>query len=128
MQSGVPITESLAVSTIALSQDKFTPLKNALVSDIRKGESIASVFRSHPEHLPQMMLSMVATGEKTGTLDKILFDIAVFYEQELEAAVKNFTAILEPVIMLIIGIGVGAMVVSIIAPIYSLVSSLQTLQ
>jgi len=128
MQSGVPITESLAVSTIALSQEKFTPLKNALTSDIKKGESIAAIFRKHPKHLPQMMLSMVATGEKTGTLDKILLDIALFYEQELEAAVKNFTAILEPIIMLIIGIGVGGMVLSVIAPVYSLVSSLQGLQ
>lgn len=128
MQSGVPITQSLAVSTVALSQDKFIPLKNALISDVKKGESIAATFRKHPQHLPQMMLSMIATGEKTGTLDKILFDIATFYDQELEVAVKNFTAILEPIIMLIIGVGVGGMVLSVIAPIYSLVSSLQTLQ
>lgn len=128
MHSGVPITQSLAVSTVTLSQSKFAPLAKALQVDVKKGQSISAVLRAHPEHIPQTMISMIATGEKTGTLDTILFDVAKFYEEELENAVKNFTAILEPVIMLIIGIGVGGMVLSVIAPIYSLVSNLQTLQ
>lgn len=125
MQSGVPITQSISVATSTLSHAKFHPLVVSLETDIKKGESISSVLRHHKHEIPQMMISMVATGEKTGTTDKILFDVANFYEQELENDVKNFTAILEPAIMLLIGVGVGGMVLSIIAPIYSLVSSLQ---
>ncbi|MBI2009586.1 MAG: type II secretion system F family protein [Candidatus Chisholmbacteria bacterium] len=128
MQSGVPITESLTVATNTLTQKKFKPLTLALTEDIKKGESMASIFRRHSEHIPQMLISMISTGEKTGSLDKILFEVADFYEQELESEIKNFTAILEPVIMLIIGIGVGGMVLSVIAPVYSLVSSLQGIQ
>lgn len=128
MQSGVPISESIRVSTATLSHIKFRQLSKDLVTNIMTGEPLAAILRRHPHEVPQMMISMVATGEKTGTTDKILFDVATFYEQELEIAVKNFTAILEPVIMLIIGIGVGGMVLSVIAPIYSLVSSLQTVK
>ena len=128
MKSGIPITQSLEVSTTTLSQKKFASLSVALKQDIKKGKSISSVLRAHQEHIPPMMVSMISTGEKTGTLDTILFDVANFFEEELEYEIKNFTAILEPVIMLIIGIGVGGMVLSIIAPIYSLVGSLQAVQ
>lgn len=128
MQSGVPIIESLAISTITLTQKKFKPLVLALSQDIKKGESVSSIFRRHAQVVPQMLISMISTGEKTGSLDKILFEVADFYEQELENEIKNFTAILEPVIMLIIGVGVGGMVLSVIAPIYSLVSSLQEIK
>jgi len=125
MQSGVPITQAISVASSTLSHAKFAPLVKSLETDIRKGDSIATILRLHRKLVPQMMISMVATGEKTGTTDKILFKVADFYEQELENEIKNFTAILEPVIMLIIGIGVGGMVLSVIAPIYSLVASLQ---
>ncbi len=125
MQSGVPITQSITVATSTLSHAKFAPLVQSLETDIKKGDAISTIFRKHNKQVPQMMISMVATGEKTGTTDKILFEVADFYEQELENEIKNFTAILEPVIMLIIGIGVGGMVLSVIAPIYSLVASLQ---
>jgi len=128
MKSGVPITEALAVSTTTLSQRRFDPLAQALRKNIKKGESIAAILRQNKDHIPQMMISMISTGEKTGTMDKILFDLAKFYEGELETDVKNFTALLEPIIMLFIGVGVGAMVLAVIAPIYSLVSSLQDIQ
>jgi len=128
MQSGVPITQAISVASSTLSHAKFAPLVKSLETDIRKGDSIATILRLHRKLVPQMMISMVATGEKTGTTDKILFKVADFYEQELENEIKNFTAILEPVIMLIIGIGVGGMVLSVIAPIYSLVASLQNVK
>ena len=70
---------------------------------------------------------MVATGEKSGTLDSSLSEVAQFYEQEVEEDLKNLTQIIEPLLMLIVGIAVGAMILSIIAPIYSVVGSFQTL-
>ncbi len=126
MQTGVPITEALSVATMTFSQPKFLPLGVALQAEIKKGESISSILRNHDKVIPEMMISMVSTGEKTGTTDKILHELALFYEKELGNEIKNFTAILEPVIMLLIGICVGGMVLSIIAPIYSLVSTLQS--
>jgi len=128
MKSGVPITQSLEVSTTTLSQPKFKPLRFALVEGIKKGESISTILRRYQKLIPRMLISMVSTGEKTGSLDKILFDVAHFFEEELEDEIKSFTAILEPVIMLFIGVGVGGMVLAIIAPIYSLVASLQQIQ
>lgn len=128
LTSGVPITDALSVSTVALTQKKYASLVVALKADVKKGLSIASIMRRHNKSIPQMLISMVSTGEKTGTLGKILLNVGQFYEGELESSVKNFTALLEPIIMLIIGVGVGAMVLAVIAPIYSLVSNLQGIQ
>jgi type IV pilus assembly protein PilC len=74
---------------------------------------------------PALMIQTIKTGEKTGSLSENLFELADFYEAELEDALKEFTTILEPVIMLVIGVGVGTMVVMIIAPIYSVLGNLQ---
>jgi len=64
--------------------------------------------------------------QKTGTLDSVLLQLSDFYEAELEDSLKEFTTILEPIIMLIIGVAVGAMVIMIIAPIYSVLGGLQS--
>jgi len=71
------------------------------------------------------MTQMLAAGEKSGTLDAVLSDLATFYEGEVEEELKSLTQILEPILMLLVGIGVGVMILSIIAPIYSVVGSFQ---
>ena len=68
---------------------------------------------------------MIAAGEKSGTLDVSLADLATFYEEEVKESVKKATQLLEPTLMLLVGIGVGAMILSIIAPLYSVVGNLQ---
>jgi len=65
---------------------------------------------------------MIAVGEETGKLDEILSKIAEYFEKESEYAVKNLTTAIEPLIMIVLGIGVGFIVIAIIMPIYSLTS------
>ena len=74
---------------------------------------------------PALLTQMLSAGEKSGTLDTSLADLADFYEEEVEEAVKKATQLLEPVVMLLVGIGVGAMILMIIAPLYSVVGNLQ---
>ncbi len=68
---------------------------------------------------------MIAAGEKSGSLDTNLEDLSKFYAQEVEESVKKATTLLEPMLMLIVGIGVGGIILSIISPLYSVVGSLQ---
>ena len=74
---------------------------------------------------PTLMIQLVKIGEKTGSLEKTLSDLGEFYEMEVENSLKNFVTILEPMLMIAVGIGVGAMVISVISPIYSLIGKLQ---
>jgi len=72
------------------------------------------------------MTQMIAVGERTGNLDKTLSELSSFYQEEVENSLKNFTTVLEPVLMIIVGVGVGVMVISIISPIYGLIGKLQS--
>ena len=71
---------------------------------------------------PPILQQMIAVGEETGKLDEVLRKLSVYFEQESEQAVKNMTAAIEPMIMIVLGVGVGALVIAVIMPIYNLTS------
>lgn len=124
IKSAVPITEATAISLSTLSWHEYQDLSKTVPEELKKGESFSDVIRKH-KAFPSLMVQMIAAGEKTGTLDSTLADLATFYEQEVEEEVKSLTQIIEPVLMLLVGISVGIMILSIIAPIYSVVGSFQ---
>lgn len=124
IKSAVPITEALEISLSLLTWKQFRDLTQTIPAEIRKGKSLANVMRDK-NVFPSLLVQMVAAGEKTATLDSTMADVASFYEDEVEEEVKSITQIIEPVMMLMVGIAVGVMILSIIAPIYSVVGSLQ---
>ena len=91
---------------------------------MKKGVSLASAFKTQTKSFGEMLVKMVSVGEKSGKLASILEELALFYEEEVEAALDNFSNIIEPVLMLLVGLGVGGMVLSIIGPIYQMMGSL----
>lgn len=121
---GVPIVQSLKIATSSLTLPQYTKLGSVLEMGIAKGSPISDVLRKEGAVFPRMVTGMIAIGEKTGTLDEVLFDIANFYNQEVDNNLKSLTTILEPLLMIVVGIGVAFMVLSIITPIYSIVGSL----
>ncbi|MBI4058248.1 type II secretion system F family protein [Candidatus Gottesmanbacteria bacterium] len=124
LKSAVPITDALEISLKSLSWYEYKNLSSVLAEEIKKGKSFESVIRNR-KIFPTLMVQMVAAGEKTGTLDETLSDLASFYEEEVEEELKNVTAVIEPVMMLLVGIAVCGLILSIIAPIYSVIGSLQ---
>ncbi len=124
LRSAVPITEALEISLKSLSWNRYTELAKILPEEIKKGKSLSSVIKAH-DVFPSLMVQMISAGERTATLDSTLSDMASFYEQEVEEEVKSLTQIIEPVMMIVVGIGVGGLILSIIAPIYGVVGNLQ---
>lgn len=124
IRSAVPITEALEISLSSLSWPSFRARATFLPNEVRKGKALSEVLKVE-RIFPTLMIQMVAAGEKSASLDTTLADLATFYEQEVEEELKNLTQILEPVLMLLVGAGVGAMILSVIAPIYSVVGSFQ---
>jgi type IV pilus assembly protein PilC len=121
--SAVPITDSLDIALSSMNHPRFKNLSVEITQKVTQGKSVADAF-SENKIFPAMLMQMISAGEKSGTLDVSLSDLANFYEEEVEEAVKKTTQLMEPLIMLIVGIGVGAMILSIIAPLYSVVGSL----
>lgn len=124
LKSGVPIGESLEISSRTLSFFKNAGLIKSFNEKISQGVSLSNVL-AETKLFPQLMTSMIAVGEKTGTLDKTLIEISSFYQDEVEDSLKNFMTVLEPVLMIFVGIAVGFMILTFISPIYSLIGKLQ---
>lgn len=128
LKSGVPILESIRVSVNLLTQHKFVSLGSTFEEEIQKGHSLSDAISTGEGIFPGLMTQTIRAGEKSGSLEMVLEELAQFYEKEVEHTLKSITSILEPVLMLIIGVAVGAMVISIIAPIYSIIGNLQPTQ
>lgn len=100
-------------------------LEEALVTvgkDVEKGQSLAASLAKH-ESFPLIVSQMVSVGEQTGKLDDVLNRVAGYFEVESEHAIKNLSTAMEPVIMVLLGLGVGFMIIAIIVPIYNLTST-----
>lgn len=124
LQAGVPIIDALEISSKSLSTGNKDKLAKSFREKVGKGEPLNNVF-AEENIFPPLMNQMVAIGERTGTLDKILIDLSDFYQEEVENSLKNLVALLEPILMIIIGIAVGAMVLAVISPIYTLIGKIQ---
>lgn len=122
MKGGVPVLEALSYSLKVIS-GKEDDMNQRFEKRISEGMTLADAF-AEEKAFPSLVSQMIAIGEKSGDLDKILVDLSVFYQEEVENSLKNFIAILEPVIMVVIGIAVGVMVLAVISPIYSLIGQI----
>ena len=90
---------------------------------IAKGMTIGDAFRKEPS-FPQVVTNLIAVSEKAGHIEEILKTLADFYESEVDIAVKNMVAFIEPVMLLFIGVLIGGIALAVIVPIYQLVGSI----
>lgn len=116
---GVNISNSLKIAKGIVGNTLFKDLINQTIIEVEKGNSISSVFMNSAA-VPVMVPRMIVVGEKTGKLDFILTKIAEFYSKELENKLDNLMILLEPLIMIFMGVAVGIMAAAIILPMYNL--------
>jgi len=121
MSSGVPILDGLAIVS-RTSGNKI--VEEALMNtrrSISEGKTIAEPLEASGL-FPAMVVQMIAVGEHTGALDAMLAKIADFYDDEVDAAVSNMTALLEPFMMVFLGGVVGGMIIAMYLPIFQMAS------
>ncbi len=121
LKSGVPITGALEVSGDVLSQSSLKAVAEQLSSGVQKGVSLSDILASKKNVFPVIMVQTIRAGEKTGSLEVVLEEMATFYESEVDFSLKRATALIEPILLLTIGVAVGGMAVMMITPIYSIV-------
>ena len=93
----------------------------AVTIDVKNGLSVSDSLAKFPELFPRLLISLIVVGERTGSLSEILITFSDFYEEDVDNKLKDLTAVLEPVLLLIMGVLVGSIAFSIILPIYQLV-------
>ena len=126
LSAGVEMTRALAITKDVVQNVYYKSVLERASIALQKGETLSSVFKSEPDLYPVMVGEMVAVGEETGALTHMLADIATYYEEEVDVKTKNLSTIVEPVLMIFIGAAVGFFAVSMISPMYGLVSTLSS--
>jgi type IV pilus assembly protein PilC len=122
VSSGVPILDGLSiVSKTSGNKTIETAILNARAS-IREGETIAEPL-GLSGMFPPMVIQMISVGESTGALDSMLSKIADFYEEEVDVAVGNLTSLLEPFLMMFLGVVIGGVVIAMYLPIFQMASA-----
>lgn len=125
LRSGVPIDTSLQIATDSLSNRVYRKTVGSLVIEIQKGQKLAHALSYYPHLFPPLVSHMIAMGEQTGNLDKTLSYVSDFYDQEIAVTMQNLTTILEPLMLIVIGVVVGTVAISILGPIYAITGSLK---
>lgn len=119
--SGLSAVESLNLSGESLGNESYARAIREAVEEIQSGKAISDALGKHPELFPRLLISLIVVGERTGSLQEILLTYADFSEEEVDNKLKDLTAVLEPALLLVMGLVVGAIAFSIILPIYQLV-------
>jgi type IV pilus assembly protein PilC len=119
---GIPIIQALKIISDIINNVIYRDILLDAATQVTNGKSISDALMPHPE-FPPIVTQMVKVGEQSAQLDSILQKLAVFYEKEVDAKVGTLSTLLEPIIMIILGIGVGALVAGVLLPIYNLAST-----
>jgi type IV pilus assembly protein PilC len=119
--AGVSLIEALDIVSEAMDSIIYRSTLKGVTKQVEKGEALSAALSMH-KTFPSILYQMISVGEETGKLDDVLLKISMYFEAESEQAVKNLTTALEPMIMIVLGVGVGFMVIAIIMPIYNLTS------
>ncbi len=119
--AGISLLESLDIVSRGLDNTLYKEVVLKAKEEVEKGKPLSKALDRH-EVFPELVIQMISVGEETGRLDEVLEKLATYYESESEHAVKALTTAIEPLIMVILGIGVGFLIVAIIMPIYGLTS------
>jgi len=122
IKSGVPILESLKITSEIAGNYIFRDILLEARESVRNGGSISGVLVKYQE-VPRLVSAMLAIGEKTGKTDFMLDNIFKFYNTEADRDIQNLSTLIEPVLLLLLGLGAGILVAGILLPIFSLVGA-----
>lgn len=125
LSSGMTVDASLQIIVEATQNVLYKETVQSLIAEVQKGKRIASVLTYYPALFPPLTSRMIAMGEQTGSLGKTLKYLSEFYEEEIDSTMKNLGNILEPVLLMVIGVIVGTVAIAILGPIYQITGSLR---
>ncbi|MEI6288057.1 MAG: type II secretion system F family protein [bacterium] len=124
IQTDIPIDQSLVITSRVLNNSVFRLALAEAAEQVKKGKKLDLILKNNKKIFPPLLIQMIAIGEETGSLEEILQNLADFYEEDVSQTMDTLPTIIEPVLMLTIGIGVAGIALAILMPIYSLSSSI----
>ena len=123
LSSGVPIVRAIDITAQVVGSVAYKELLGDVADGVKSGLSLSVAFGKHRE-IPGILVQMVLVGEETGSLGSILKTLTDFYKREVDDAVDTLIGLIEPVMIVVLGLGVGILLVSVLMPIYNMAGSI----
>lgn len=121
IKSDIAILDALRVTGDIVDNVVYRDILLHAEEEVRGGGSISDIFRQYKTQIPSLMTSMIAIGERTGKMDFMLGHVSKFYRAESENRIDSISSLIEPVLVVVLGLGVAVLVSSILLPLYSMV-------
>ncbi len=119
LASGVPVVEAVEITASIVENAQYEAILREAAEDVKGGSSISDAFGKHHE-IPGIMIAMIRVGEETGELGNILNTLSNFYRREVTTAIDTLIDLIEPLMIVILGLGVGTLLAAVLIPIYNL--------
>ncbi|MCB9808953.1 type II secretion system F family protein [Candidatus Nomurabacteria bacterium] len=123
LSSGIPVVRTLEITSSVVDSKIYENILLQSVEGVKAGNAISSTFAQY-EEMPAILVQMVKVGEETGSLGEILKTLARFYKREVSNAVDTLIGMIEPAMIIVLGVGVGFLLTSILIPIYNIATSI----
>ena len=124
LSSGVPIVRAIDITAEVVGSHIYKDILKDVADGVKSGLALSAAFGKHEEHIPGITIQMVQVGEETGSLGTILKTLTDFYKREVDDAVDTLVGLIEPVMIVVLGFGVGILLVSVLMPIYNMAGSI----
>lgn len=119
LEGGIPVVRALIITSQVVGNGVFEKIILKAADEVKTGGTISTVFLQSKE-FPPIVAQMIRIGEETGSLATVLISVAKFYNQEVETTTKSLTTLIEPILIVALGIGVGILVIGVLMPIYNI--------
>ena len=123
LTSGIPMIKSLELTSTVVDNVLYENMMNKVIEDVKAGFPLSDSFGKHAE-IPGILVAMTRVGEETGEVGEILKTLARFYQKEVMNAVDTLVDLIEPMMIVMLGLGVGFLLASVLIPIYNISSSM----
>lgn len=124
MKTDIMIIEAFRITGNVLGNLHYRKVVQEIGEKIKKGGQISDTIKNYPHFFPPIVTQMIIVGEQTGEIDSILEELSNFYEEEVNQIMENLPSIIEPLLILVLGIGVGGMALAVIMPMYALTNAM----
>lgn len=124
LSSGIPIVRAIEITSAVVGNSVYQKILTEATEGVKNGR-LFSESLSNQEHIPAILVQMIKVGEETGSIGSILSTLSKFYRREVDDAVDTLVSLIEPVMIVLLGLGVGILLVSVLLPIYNIAGGIQ---
>jgi len=125
LRTDIPVIQAFTVTSDVLANVHYSAAVLYAAEQVKKGETISKALAVYPKLFPPLVVQMVLVGERTGSVDTLLADVAAFYEKQVDQVLSNLSSVIEPIMILLLGGMVGGIALAVITPMYSLTQSIE---